>query len=127
MLLQLLTYYKYTCNIYLATTKEITVKEIYEYKKEMIKKLFLIEQEENNEPKCFGQISLSDLMGNPYMIMLFKHKNGLFDMCLIDDDFGDKFKESDINPLAIEGFADFCKKFLKCYENIDNFNLINKE
>jgi hypothetical protein len=70
-------------------------------------------------PPSTSDINLYDLMGDDYYPYLSKDVNG--DYTLTVEDFDNKIIAEDvqINPCAIDGFAEFCRRYLASYDRLN--------
>jgi hypothetical protein len=76
------------------------------------------EEVEEPTPPSTSDINLYDLMGDDYYPYLSKDVNG--DYTLTVEDFDNKVIAEDvqINPCAVDGFAEFCRRYLASYERL---------
>lgn len=63
-------------------------------------------------------LTLMDLMGEDHNIWLCKNKKFGYHMEIDNEDGETIVKEDEVHPVAIEGFARFCKQFLSMYEDV---------
>lgn len=77
----------------------------------------LICPDEPNPPST-SDINLYDLMGDDYYPYLSKDVNG--DYTITIEDFDNKViaEEVQIHPCAVDGFAEFCRRYLASYERL---------
>ncbi len=62
-----------------------------------------------------NDITLYDLMAEPLRIELSREDSGEYTLKITDDNYDLKTIENEINPDAIDSFADFCQQFLDKY------------
>lgn len=67
--------------------------------------------------KTMNDITLHDLMGQDLDVWMKKDSFG-FNL-QIDDENGDiMIDEGNVHPFAAESFADFCRRYLACYDKV---------
>lgn len=72
--------------------------------------------------KTIHEITLYDLAGSDHEVWLSENsKTGL--NLEIENENGEVFEEEGFHKCAAEGLADFCKRYLRTYERLNN----NKE
>lgn len=73
---------------------------------------------EESNPPSISDINLYDLMGDDYYPYLSKDVNG--DYTITIEDFDNKViaEEVQIHPCAVDGFAEFCRRYLASYERL---------
>lgn len=65
-----------------------------------------------------NEITLYDLMAEDLDVWLVKSKGFGFDL-EIDGESGDELvREKGIHPAAADSFADFCRRYLACYDKV---------
>jgi len=78
----------------------------------------LCEEVEEPTPPSTSDINLYDLMGDDYYPYLSKDVNGDYTLTVEDFDNVVVAEDTQINPCAVDGFAEFCQRFLTSYERI---------
>lgn len=67
--------------------------------------------------KTINDITLYDLAGEDFDVWLSINKSSGFDLELERED-GAVFEEASLHPVAAEGLADFCRRYLRVYEKV---------
>lgn len=80
--------------------------------------MFGEDYEEEPNPPSTSDVNLYDLMGDDYYPYLSKDVNGHYTMTIEDFDNKVIAEEVQINPCAIDGFAEFCRRYLASYERL---------
>lgn len=80
------------------------------------------EYEEFNDPRinAIGELSLYDLMSQDFDVWLTENKTFGFDLEIIGEDGDITIHEKGLHPYAVEGFADFCRRFVYQYDKACN-------
>lgn len=73
--------------------------------------------------KTVCDISLYDLMSEDFDIGLNKDKQFGFNLELVDERGEEVVRDDSIHPYAVEGLADFCKRFLRAYDRANDEGL----
>lgn len=69
-------------------------------------------------PPSTEDMTVYDLMGDDYYPYITKDTNGDFTLTIEDIDNNIIAETNQINYCAIDGFADFCRRYLASYERI---------
>ena len=68
--------------------------------------------------KTIEEVTLYDLMAEDLDVWVTKHDGFGFHL-EIDNEEGDTIvKESSIHPFAADSLADFCRRYLACYDRV---------
>lgn len=67
--------------------------------------------------KSLTEINLYELMGEHHDIWISRNAKFGFNVHIDDDNYEPLIREDGVHPCAIEGFAEFCRRFLVSYEN----------
>lgn len=82
-------------------------------------------QDEEYMSKTLHAVSVSDLMGEDHSVWIKRNPKFGFDVEIQNDENTfDVFQESGIHAYAIEGFAEFCRRFLHSYSNLMDGGLL---
>jgi hypothetical protein len=65
-------------------------------------------------------LTLAELMGEPHAVWLNKSKQFGYDLHIEGYDNDVEINERSIHPCAVDGFAEFCRKFLSHYDRLNN-------
>lgn len=65
------------------------------------------------------EVKLGELMGEDYNVWIKKDSEFGFNLTLIDES-GTEMQDNGIHPCAMDGFAAFCRNYLKAYEDACN-------
>ncbi len=66
--------------------------------------------------KSINELTLYDLMSEEYQIWISKNNKFGFDLTINGENGNVIADEKGIHRFAIEGFAEFCRDYLYCYE-----------
>jgi len=69
--------------------------------------------------KSLQEITLYDLAGCDHDVWLSENSTTGLNL-EIENEEGEVFEETGLNKCAAEGLADFCKRYLRTYERINN-------
>ncbi len=67
--------------------------------------------------KTINELTLYDLGGQDFDVWLTENKKFGFDLQLTDED-GAEYEEKGLHRYAAESLADFCRRYLACYDRV---------
>ena len=68
--------------------------------------------------KTINDITLYDLMAEDLDVWMKKKPNGFGFNLQMDDENGEVLLDAEgVHPYAADSFADFCRRYLACYDN----------
>lgn len=71
-----------------------------------------------NTIKNIDSITLGELMGEDHDIWIYKDKTFGYRIQIDDENGSELVLDEQINPYALEGFAEFCRRYLASYERV---------
>lgn len=67
--------------------------------------------------KNLSELTVYDLMGEDYSIWITKNKKFGYDMEIEGENPNDRVKIEGIHNMAMDSFSDFCRRFLRFYDD----------
>ena len=66
--------------------------------------------------KSLNDVTLYDLMAEDLDVWVTKHKSFGFNLEIDDENGEPLIRDEGIHPYAIDSFADFCRRYVACYD-----------
>jgi hypothetical protein len=66
--------------------------------------------------KNLSELTVYDLMGEDYNVWIKKNEKFGYDLEIESDNPNERIKIEGIHNMAMESFSDFCKRFLRFYD-----------